>query len=111
MRNGLNSESNRGHNTPAVCKVIRCLIVAMVLLCSPAKAQNLPQKSTDRTRNVLVINSYRPTYDWAQQTVKGIEDTLEQYKDRIELKISANVKIDITKNAVGAVLSTKQEGK
>jgi len=38
-------------------------------------------------------------------TVMGVQ------QDRIELKISANVKIDVTKNAVGAVLSTKQEGK
>jgi len=36
---------------------------------------------------VLVINSYRPTYDWAEQTTKGIEDTFTQYKDRIELEI------------------------
>ena len=38
-------------------------------------------------------------------TVMGVQ------QDRIELKISANVKIDITKNAVGAVLGKKQEGK
>ena len=38
-------------------------------------------------------------------TVMGVQ------QDRIELKISANVKVDITKNAVGTVLSTKKEGK
>ena len=90
MRNGLNSESKCGYNTPYIspaCMMIHCLIVAMALLCSPARAQNQPQKGTGRTRNVLVINSYRPTYDWAKQTTKGIEDTLAQYKDRIELEI------------------------
>jgi len=90
MRNGLNSESKCGYNTPYIspaCMMIHCLIVAVVLLCSPTRAQNQLQKRTDRTRNVLVINSYRPTYDWARQTVKGIEDTFTQYKDRIELEI------------------------
>ena len=36
-------------------------------------------------------------------TVMGVQ------KDKIELKISANVKIDITKSAVGAILSQKKE--
>jgi len=38
-------------------------------------------------------------------TVMGVQ------KDRIELKIAANVKIDITKNAVGAIISQKQSEK
>ena len=38
-------------------------------------------------------------------TVMGVK------KDRIELKISSNVKVDITKNSVGVVLSEKKEGK
>ncbi len=38
-------------------------------------------------------------------TVMGVQ------KDRIELKIAANVKIDITKNAVGAILSQKKSEK
>jgi preprotein translocase subunit YajC len=36
-------------------------------------------------------------------TVMGVQ------KDKIELKIAANVKIDITKNAVGAILTAKKE--
>lgn len=31
-------------------------------------------------------------------------------KDRIEVKIAANVKIDVTKNAIAAILSKKTEG-
>jgi preprotein translocase subunit YajC len=37
-------------------------------------------------------------------TVMGVE------KDRIELKIAANVKIEITKSAVGVILKDKAEG-
>ena len=90
MRNWLNLERKQGYKSPYISPVwmiIRSLIVVMVLLCLPASAQNQPQESTGRTRNVLVINSYRPTYDWARQTIKGIEGTLRQYKDRIEIKI------------------------
>jgi PAS domain S-box-containing protein len=90
MRNGLNSESKCGYNTPYISTasmMIHCLIVTAVLLCSPAGAQGQLQKRTGRTRNVLLINSYRPTYDWTRQTTKGIEDTFTQYKDRIELEI------------------------
>jgi len=38
-------------------------------------------------------------------TVMGVQP------DRIELKVSANVKIDITKSAVGTVLGTERTGK
>ena len=38
-------------------------------------------------------------------TVMGVQ------QDRIEIKISANVKIDITKNAIATVLGAKQETK
>jgi len=38
-------------------------------------------------------------------TVMGVQP------DRIELKVSANVKIDITKSAVGAVLGAERTGK
>lgn len=38
-------------------------------------------------------------------TVMGVQ------KDRIELKISANTKIDITKSAVGVILGEKKEEK
>jgi preprotein translocase subunit YajC len=37
-------------------------------------------------------------------TIMGVQ------KDRIELKIAANVKIDITKSAVGVILGDKPEG-
>lgn len=38
-------------------------------------------------------------------TVMGVQ------KDRIEIKVAANVKIDITKNSVAAVLTPKQDKK
>lgn len=38
-------------------------------------------------------------------TVMGVQ------KDKIELKIAANVKIDITKNAVGVILPSKKKEK
>ncbi|MFQ6108035.1 MAG: preprotein translocase subunit YajC [Candidatus Aminicenantales bacterium] len=38
-------------------------------------------------------------------TVMGVQ------KDKIELKIAANVKVDISKNAVGAVLTARKEEK
>ena len=38
-------------------------------------------------------------------TVMGVQT------DKIELKVSANVKIDITKNSIGMILGSKPEGK
>ncbi len=45
-------------------------------------------------------------------TTGGIYGTVMGTKqDRIELKISANVKIDVTKNAIGVILGDKKEEK
>ena len=40
-----------------------------------------------RIRRVLVLNSYHPTYEWTKLIVDGIEATLQQYSDRIEMDI------------------------
>ena len=40
-----------------------------------------------RIRRVLVLNSYHPTYEWTKLVVDGIESTLQQYSDRIEMDI------------------------
>ncbi len=45
-------------------------------------------------------------------TTGGIYGTvMGTKKDRIELKISANVKIDVTRNAIGVILGDKKEEK
>ncbi len=45
-------------------------------------------------------------------TTGGIYGTVMGTKeDRIELKISANVKIDVTRNAISVILGDKKEGK
>jgi len=36
---------------------------------------------------VLMLNSYHPTYEWTKLIVDGIESTLQQYSDRIEMDI------------------------
>ena len=38
-------------------------------------------------REILVLNSYHPTYEWTKLVMDGIESTLQQYEDRIALDV------------------------
>ena len=55
--------------------------VICLLISGTAQAQ------PERGRNVLVINSYHPTYIWTKWVVDAIESVLEQYKHGILLDI------------------------
>ena len=55
--------------------------VICLLISGTAQAQ------PERGRNVLVINSYHPTYIWTKWVVDAIESALEQYKHGILLDI------------------------
>lgn len=41
----------------------------------------------EQVRKVLVLNSYHPTYEWTKSTMRGIEFTLQRYKDKVELGV------------------------
>ena len=66
----------------------------------------LPSRKKQK-KHVQMVEALKPgdriiTSGGIYGTVMGVQ------KDRIELKIAANVKIDITKNAVAAILSPQQ---
>ena len=65
----------------------------------------MPQRKKQK-RHQLMVEELKPgakiiTTGGIYGTVMGVQ------KDKIELKVSANVKIDITKNAVGVIVSAK----
>jgi preprotein translocase subunit YajC len=69
----------------------------------------LPQRKKQK-KHMQMIDQLKPgdriiTTGGIYGTVMGVQ------KDRIELKIATNVKIDITRSAVGAILSTPQPEK
>ena len=61
--------------------------VAMVFMTVCLLLAGLAQAQAGRPCRVLVLNSYHPTYSWAKLVMGGIESTLGQYDDRIELDI------------------------
>ncbi len=61
--------------------------VAVVFMTICLLMAGLAQAQAGRPQRVLVLNSYHPTYSWAKLVMGGIESTLGQYDDRIELDI------------------------
>ena len=61
--------------------VTLAVIIVSVLTTGIAKAQ------ANHTANLLVLNSYHPTYEWTQQTLLGIEDALQSYPGAIDYQI------------------------
>lgn len=68
----------------------------------------MPQRRKQK-RHMQMVDQLKPgdkivTSGGIYGTVMGVQ------KDRIELKIAANVKIDITRSAVAAILTTQKTG-
>ena len=65
-------------------KTCRCSIILLMAVCwltvGTAAAQQRPHK-------VFVLHSYHPAYGWTKSVMNGIESTLKQYKEPIELDV------------------------
>jgi two-component system cell cycle sensor histidine kinase/response regulator CckA len=76
---GLSPHSRR--TTRACRQLTLALIIASVLTTGIAKAQ------ANHTANLLVLNSYHPTYEWTRQTLRGIEEALQSYPGAIHYQV------------------------
>lgn len=92
----------RGNMLTALLPFVAVFAIFYLLIILP---QRKKQKKHQDTVNNLKPGDRIVTTGGIFGTVMGVQP------DRIELKVSANVKIDITKSAVGAVLSAERTGK
>ena len=92
----------RGNMLTALLPFVAVFAIFYMLIILP---QRKKQKKHQETVNNLRAGDRIITTGGIFGTVMGVQP------DRIELKISANVKIDITKSAVGAVLGAERTEK
>ena len=92
----------RGNMLTALLPFVAVFAIFYLLIILP---QRKKQKKHQGTVNNLKPGDRIITTGGIFGTVMGVQP------DRIELKISANVKIDITKGAVGAVLGAERTEK
>ena len=92
----------RGNMLTALLPFVAVFAIFYLLIILP---QRKKQKKHQDTVNNLKPGDRIITTGGIFGTVMGVQP------DRIELKISANVKIDITKSAVGAVLGAERTEK
>jgi preprotein translocase subunit YajC len=92
----------RGNMLTALLPFVAVFAIFYLLIILP---QRKKQKKHQETVNNLRAGDRIITTGGIFGTVMGVQP------DRIELKISANVKIDITKSAVGAVLGAERTEK
>ncbi len=81
---------------------ILVFVIFYVLIILPSKKK---QKKHQEMIEALKPGNKVITTGGIYGTVMGTQ------KDRIELKISANVKVDVTKNAISVILGDKKEEK
>lgn len=62
-----------------------CFFALIAVICGFSTSGVSAQ--TERPRRVLVLQSYHPTYEWTKSVMNGVESTLKQYKDIIELDV------------------------
>lgn len=89
----------RGNMLTALLPFVLVFGIFYLLIILP---QRKKQKKHQETVNALKAGDRIITTGGIFGTVMGVQP------DRIELKVSANVKIDITKSAVGAVLGAEK---
>jgi preprotein translocase subunit YajC len=89
----------RGNMLTALLPFVLVFGIFYLLIILP---QRKKQKKHQETVNALKPGDRIITTGGIFGTVMGVQP------DRIELKVSANVKIDITKSAVGAVLGAEK---
>jgi preprotein translocase subunit YajC len=94
--------AGQGSFITALVPFILVFVIFYLLIIMPSrKKQKKHQEMVEQLKPGEKIVTSGGIYG----TVMGVQE------DRIELKISANVKIDITKNAVAAILGKKKEEK
>ena len=89
-----------GSFVTALIPFILVFVIFYLLIIMPSRKR---QKKHQQMVEELKPGDKIVTSGGVYGTVMGIQ------KDRIELKIAANVKIEITKNAVGAVLTPQKK--
>lgn len=92
----------QGSFLTALLPFILVFVIFYLLIIMPSRKK---QKKHQEMVNALKPGDKIVTSGGIYGTVMGVQE------DRIEVKISANVKIDITKNAVAAILSKQPEVK
>lgn len=89
-----------GNLLTALFPFILVFVIFYVLIIMPSRKK---QKKHQEMVEQLKAGDKIVTSGGIYGTVMGVQ------KDRIELRISSNVKVDITKNAVAAILSAQTE--
>lgn len=92
----------QGNFLTALIPFILVFVIFYVLIILPSRKK---QKKHQDMVEALKAGDKVVTTGGIHGTVMGVQ------KDRIELKISANVKIDVTKNAIAVILGDKKEEK
>ncbi|MCJ7582356.1 MAG: preprotein translocase subunit YajC [Candidatus Aminicenantes bacterium] len=92
----------QGNMLTALVPFILVFVIFYVLIILPSRKK---QKKHQDMVEALKPGDKIVTTGGIYGTVMGTQ------KDRIELKISANVKIDVTRNAIGVILGDKKEEK
>jgi len=92
----------QGNMLTALVPFILVFVIFYVLIILPSRKK---QKKHQNMIEALKPGDKIVTTGGIYGTVMGTQ------KDRIELKISANVKIDVTRNAIGVILGDKKEEK
>ncbi|MGD2245882.1 MAG: preprotein translocase subunit YajC [Candidatus Aminicenantes bacterium] len=92
----------QGNFLTALIPFILVFVIFYVLIILPSRKK---QKKHQEMVEALKPGNKVVTTGGVYGTVMGVQ------KDRIELKIAANVKIDVTKNAIAMILGDKKEEK
>ena len=92
----------QGNMLTALVPFILVFVIFYVLIILPSRKK---QKKHQDMVDALKPGDKVVTTGGIYATVMGTQ------KDRIELKISANVKIDVTRNAISVILGDKKEEK
>ena len=92
----------KGNMLTALVPFILVFVIFYVLIILPSRKK---QKKHQDMVEALKPGDKVVTTGGMYGTVMGTQ------KDRIELKISANVKIDVTRNAISVILGDKKEEK
>jgi len=102
MQQGSPAARPQGNMMTALIPFILVFVIFYVLIILPSRKK---QKKHQEMVDALKPGDKVVTTGGIYGTVMGAQ------KDRIELKISANVKIDVTRNAIAVILGDKKEEK
>jgi len=80
-KSGSEGRHSKGGENAGVIFVAAVFLIICLFVSGQAEAQ------AERLHRVLVLQSYHPTYEWTKSIMNGIESTLKQYKDIIEMDV------------------------